>query len=160
MIDPITAFATAQAAIKGVQAAIKMGKDIGAISGDLMKFFEAKDVVAKAASEPKKTFGKSDTAQAFETVMHAKQLQDAENELKQHLIWSGNADVWQAIMVERNNLVQKRKAEEIAMEKAKAKRKKEIEEAVTMLLLGVAGAMLMILIVWGTLQYVDFMRSH
>jgi hypothetical protein len=160
MIDPITAFATAQAAIKGVQAAIKMGKDIGAISGDLMKFFEAKDVVAKAASEPKKTFGKSDTAQAFETVMHAKQLQDAENELKQHLIWSGNADVWQAIMVERNNLVQKRKAEEIAMEKAKAKRKKEIEEAVTMLLLGVAGAMLMILIAWGTLQYVDFMRNH
>ena len=160
MIDPITAFATAQAAIKGVQAAIKMGKDIGAISGDLMKFFEAKDVVAKAASEPKKTFGKSDTAQAFETVMHAKQLQDAENELKQHLIWSGNADVWQAIMVERNNLVQKRKAEEIAMEKAKAKRRKEIEEAVTMLLMGVAGAMVMILVVWGTLQYVDFMRSH
>ena len=160
MIDPITAFATAQAAIKGVQAAIKMGKDIGAISGDLMKFFEDKDVVAKAASKPKKTFGKSDTAQAFETVMHAKQLQDAENELKQHLIWSGNADVWQAIMVERNNLVQKRKAEEVAMEKAKAKRKKEIEEAVTMLLLGVAGAMVMILVVWGTLQYVDFMRSH
>lgn len=160
MIDPITAFATAQAAIKGVQAAIKMGKDIGAISGDLMKFFEAKDVVAKAASEPKKTFGKSDTAQAFETVMHAKQLQDAENELKQHLIWSGNADVWQAIMVERNNLVQKRKAEEVAMEKAKAKRRKEIEEAVTMLLLGVAGALVMTLVVWGTLQYVDFMRSH
>jgi len=160
MIDPITAFATAQAAIKGVQAAIKMGKDIGAISGDLMKFFEAKDIVAKAASEPKKTFGKSDTAQAFETVMHAKQLQDAENELKQHLIWSGNADVWQAIMVERNNLVQKRKAEEVAMEKAKAKRRKEIEEAVTMLLLGVAGALVMTLVVWGTLQYVDFMRSH
>jgi hypothetical protein len=78
MIDPITAFATAQAAIKGVQAAIKMGKDIGAISGDLMKFFEAKDIVAKAAVQPKKaSFGKSDTAQAFETVMHAKQLQDA-----------------------------------------------------------------------------------
>ena len=53
MIDPITAFATAQAAIKGVQAAIKMGKDINAISGDLMKFFEAKDVVAKEAVKPK-----------------------------------------------------------------------------------------------------------
>ena len=46
MIDPLTAFAVAQGAIKGVQAAIKMGKDINAISGDLMKFFEAKDVVA------------------------------------------------------------------------------------------------------------------
>ena len=36
----------------------------------------------------------------------------------------------------------------------------EIEEAVNMLLMGVAGAMVMILVVWGTLQYIDFMRSH
>lgn len=160
MIDPITAFATAQAAIKGVQAAIKMGKDIGAISGDLMKFFEAKDVVAKAAAQPKKTtFAKSDTAQAFETVIHAKQLQDAENELKQMLIWSGQADVWQAIMIERNSLVAKRKAEEIAMDKAKAKRKKEVEGAVEMVLLLVAIAGLLTLVAWGTAQYVAFMKA-
>lgn len=160
MIDPITAFAAAQAAIKGVQAAIKMGKDLQGISGDLMKFFEAKDVVAKAAAEPKKsTFGKSDTAQAFETVMHAKQLQDAENELKQMLIWSGQADVWQAIMIERNNLVSKRKSEEIAMEKAKAKRKKEIEEVVELVLAVAAGALLITLLAWGTMEYIDFMRK-
>ena len=159
MIDPISAFAAAQAAIKGVQAAIKMGKDLQGISGDLMKFFEAKDVVAKAAAEPKKGFGKSDTAQAFETVMHAKQLQDAENELKQMLIWSGQADVWQAIMLERNNLVQKRKSEEIAMEKAKAKRKKEISEAIEMVLAVAAGALLITLLAWGTMEYIDFMRK-
>lgn len=159
MIDPITAFATAQAAIKGVQAAIKMGKDISAISGDLMKFFEAKDVVAKAASQPKKTtFGKSDTAQAFETVMHAKQLQDAENELKQMLIWSGNADVWQSILMERNNIVHKRKAEELEMENAKAKRRKEIEEVVTVGLLAVCAALVVTLVAWGTMEYVAFMR--
>lgn len=159
MIDPITAFAAAQAAIKGVQAAIKMGKDIGAISGDLMKFFEAKDVVAKAAANPKKaTFGKSDTAQAFETVMHAKQLQDAENELKQLLIWSGNADVWQSILMERNNIVHKRKKEEAEMKSAKAKRRKEIEEVVTAGLLAVCAALIVALVAWGTMQYVDFMR--
>jgi len=159
MLDPITAFAAAQAAIKGVQAAIKMGKDLQGISGDLMKFFEAKDVVAKAAAEPKKGFGKSDTAQAFETVMQAKQLQDAENELKQMLIWSGQADVWQAIMLERNNLVQKRKSEEIAVEKAKAKRKKEVQEVVEMVLAIVAGALLITLLAWGTMEYADFMRK-
>ena len=159
MIDPITAFATAQAAIKGVQAAIKMGKDLQGISGDLMKFFEAKDVVAKAAAEPKKGFGKSDTAQAFETVLHAKQLQDAENELKQMLIWSGQADVWQAIVMERNKLVQKRKSEEIAMEKAKSKRKQEISEAIEMVLAIVAGVLLLILLGWGTMEYIDFMRK-
>ena len=159
-MDPFTAFAAAQAAIKGIQAAIKMGKDIQSMSGDLMAFFEHKDVVSKAATQPKKTFGKSDTAQAFESVMHAKMLQDAEDELKQHLIWSGQADVWQAIMVERNNIVAKRKSEEIAMEKAKAKRKQEIEEAITMVLLAIAGAGLVTLVAWGTMEYVDFMGRH
>lgn len=159
MIDPITAFATAQAAIKGVQAAIKMGKDLQSMSGDLMKFFEHKDVVAKAAVEPKKGFGKSDTAQAFETVLNAKILQDAENELKQHLIWSGQADVWQAIVMERNSLVQKRKSQEIAMEKAKAKRKQEISEAIEMVLAIAAGALLITLLAWGTMEYVNFMRK-
>lgn len=159
MIDPITAFATAQAAIKGVQAAIKMGKDLQSMSGDLMKFFEHKDVVAKAAVEPKKGFGKSDTAQAFETVLNAKILQDAENELKQHLIWSGQADVWQAIVMERNNLVQKRKSQEIAMEKAKAKRKQEISEAIEMVLAIAAGALLITLLAWGTMEYINFMRK-
>jgi len=156
-MDPISAFAAAQAAIKGVQAAIKMGKDLHGISGDLMKFFEAKDVVAKAAVEPKKGFGKSDTAQAFETVIHAKQLQDAENELKQMLIWSGQADVWQAIMLERNNIVSKRKSQEIAMEKAKAKRKAEIEETITFGLLVLVGVTLIALVAWGTVEYVNFM---
>jgi hypothetical protein len=159
MIDPITAFATAQAAIKGVQAAIKMGKDLQGISGDLLKFFEAKDVVAKAAAEPKKGFGKSDTAQAFETVLHAKQLQDAENELKQMLIWSGQADVWQAIVQERNSLVSKRKSEEIAAEKKKEKRKKELEETIEMVLLIAVASALIALVVWGTVEYVDFMRK-
>jgi len=160
MIDPITAFATAQAAIKGVKAAIQMGKDLNSMSGDLMKFFEAKDTVAKAAAAPKKsTFGKSDTAQAFETVMHAKQLQDAEDELKQMLIWSGQADVWHAIVLERNNLIQKRKSAEIAEEKAKAKKKKEIEEAAVMVLSIVAAVLFLGLLGWGLSEYVLFMKA-
>ena len=155
MIDPFTAFAAAQAAIKGVQAAIKMGKDIGAISGDLMKFFEAKDVVAKAAVKP----GKSDTARAVEIVMKAKQLQDAEDELKQMLIWSGNADTWEAILRERNKIVHDRKAQENAMENAKAKRRKEIGEVVEMVLLAALIALIITIVAWGTLEYVDFMRK-
>ena len=159
MIDPLTAFATAQVAIKGVQAAIKMGKDLHAISGDLTKFFECKDVVAKAAVNPKNnSFGRSDTALAFETVMHAKQLQDAENELKEYLIMSGNSDVWQSIMLERNNIVSRRKAEEKQQELARAKRKKEVGEVVTVVLFSALVALLITLVAWGTMEYVDFMR--
>ena len=154
MIDPFTAFATAQAAIKGVQAAIKMGKDIGAISGDLMKFFEAKDVVAKAATKP----GKSDTAQAIEIVMKAKQLQDAEDELKQMLIWSGNAPTWEAILRERNKIVHERKSREIAADKAKAERRKEIEDVIEVGLIVMLIAAIVSVVAWGTMEYVDFMR--
>jgi len=154
MIDPLTAFAIAQGAIKGVQAAIKMGKDINAISGDLMKFFEAKDVVAKAAVKPK-GFGKSDTAVAFETVMQLKQLQDAENELKQMLIWTGNDDVWNAIMLERNRMVAERKKAEAKAAQAKAVRAKEISDIINIGLWATLVAFIVGLVAYLTLTIVS-----
>ena len=158
MIDPFTLFATAQAAIAGAKAVIQAGKDVNGIVHDMMKFFDAKDQIAKIAAEPK-SFGQSDTAKAMQTVMHLKELNDAENELKDMLIWSGNAPLYYAMIQERNDIVSKRKSEEIAMEKAKAKRKKEIEEVVEMVLAVVAGALLITLLAWGTMEYVDFMRK-
>ena len=136
MIDPITAFATAQAAIKGVQAAIKMGKDIHAISGEMMRFFEAKDIVQKEASKPKSIFAKSDTAQAFEIVMNAKRLDDAEKELNQWMVLSGHADLWQQLLIERNNIQQRRKKQEILDEKTAAAKKKEMDELINWILGG------------------------
>jgi len=150
MIDPVTAFATAQAAIKGVQAAIKMGKDIHAIGGEMMKFFEAKDVVQKAASQPKSSFAKSDTAQAFEIVMQAKQLADAERELNNWMVMSGHADLWQQLLVERNNLIQRRKTEEILAEKNAKKRKEEIDDLLTWLIGGALAILLLGLCFWWT----------
>jgi len=149
MIDPVTAFATAQAAIKGVKAAIALGKDIQAVSGDLMKFFDAKDVVQKAASKPK-GFAQSDTAQAFEVVMQAKVLADAERELNNYMVMSGNADLWQQLLVERNNLIQKRKTEEILAEKHAKKRKEDIEDLLTWLTAGALVILLLGLCFWWT----------
>ena len=45
------------------------------------------------------------------------------------------------------------------MEKAKSKRKKEMEEVVEMVLAIVAGALLITLLAWGTMEYADFMRK-
>ena len=143
MIDPVTAFAVAQSAVKGVKAAIALGKDIQAITGDMMKFFEAKDVVQKAASNPKSAFGKSDTAAAFEIVMQAKQLADAERELNNYMVMSGNADLWQQLMIERNNIIQRRKTQEILDAKHAKKKKEEIDELVNWLLGG--GIVLLVL---------------
>jgi len=148
MIDPVTAFATAQAAIKGVQAAIKMGKDIHAIGGEMMKFFEAKDVVQKAASKPKSSFAKSDTAAAFEIVMQAKMLNDAEKELNNWMVMSGHADLWQQLLIERNNIIQKRKAQEIVDEKNAKAKKEEMEDFMTWLIAGALVIFLLSMCVW------------
>jgi hypothetical protein len=148
MIDPITAFAVAQSAIKGVQAAIKMGKDIQGISADVMKFFEAKDIVQRAASKPKTGFAGSDTAQAFEIVMQAKQLDDAEKELNQWMVLNGHADTWQQLLITLNDIIQQRKKQEILDEKNAAAKKKEMDEFINWLLGGAIVILVLSLVFW------------
>jgi hypothetical protein len=148
LIDPITAFAAAQTAIKAVKAAVALGKDIQAVSGDLMKFFEAKDVVQKAASKPKSSFAQSDTAAAFEIVMQAKQLADAERELNNYFVMSGNADLWQQLLVERNNIIQQRKTQEILDEKNAKAKAEEMEDFLTWLMAGALAILLLGLCFW------------
>jgi hypothetical protein len=112
-MDPITAFATAQAAVAGIQKAIKLGKDINGLVGEFGKFFEARDVVQKAANDNAKT-GKSDTARAMEIVMQANQLREAEEHLKHQLVYGGYPELWEMMLRERMKIKQAREKEERA----------------------------------------------
>jgi plasmid maintenance system antidote protein VapI len=124
MIDPITAFATAQAAVAGIQKAIKLGKDINQLVGEFGRFFDARDVVQKAANDAGKS-GKSDTARAMEIVMQANALREAEEALKHQLVYGGYPELWEMMLKERMKLKQAReKAERIAA----AERKKVVAE--------------------------------
>jgi hypothetical protein len=152
MIDPISAFALAQGAIKGIQAAIKMGKDVQGITHDVMKFFDAKDAVAKeAVKDPKKKYS-SDTSQAMSTVMQLHELNKAEEELKWHFINQGQSQLWSQILLERNSIVQKRKTQELLDEKARKNRKQEIDEAITMGLCVLVAAAIITLVAWGVIE--------
>lgn len=151
-MDPLTAFALAQGAIKGIQAAIKMGKDIQGITGDVMKFFDAKDVVAKeAVKDPKKKYS-SATSQAMSTVMQLHELNKAEEELKWHFINQGQSALWQQIVQERNSIVQKRKTQEILDANAAKNRKEEIDEVITMGLCILVAAAIFALVGWGIIE--------
>jgi hypothetical protein len=152
MIDPISAFAIAQGAIKGIQAAIKMGKDVQGITNDVMKFFDAKDTVAKEATkDPKKKYS-SATSEAMSTVMQLHELNKAEEELKWHFINQGQSALWTQIVQERNNIVQKRKVQDILDAKAAKNRKQEIDEAVTMGLCILVAAAIFSLVAWGVIE--------
>jgi hypothetical protein len=151
VIDPLTAFAVAQSAVKGIQAAIKLGKDIQGITGDVMKFFDAKEKVAKeAVKDPKKKYS-SDTSQAMSTVMQLHELNRAEEELKWHFINQGHSQLWNQILLERNAIVQRRRTQEILDATAAKNRKKEIDEAITMGLCILVAAAIFMLVAWGVI---------
>ncbi len=110
-MDPITAFAAAQAAVLGIQKAIKLGKDINGLVGEFGKFFDAKDVVQKAANDAGKS-GKSDTGRAMEIVMQANQLRESEEELKHQLVYGGYPELWERMLKERMKIRQAREKNE------------------------------------------------
>ena len=124
MIDPITAFATAQAAVAGIQKAIKLGKDINGLVGEFGKFFDARDVVQKAANDNGKK-GQSDTGRAMEIVMQANALREAEEQLKHQLVYGGYPELWEMMLKERMKIKQ---AREKAEREAKIARRKLVAQ--------------------------------
>lgn len=124
MIDPITAFATAQAAVAGIQKAIKLGKDINQLVGEFGKFFDARDVVQKAANDNGKK-GQSDTGRAMEIVMQANALREAEEQLKHQLVYGGYPELWEQMLIQRMKIKQAREKEERA---AKIERKRVVAQ--------------------------------
>lgn len=124
MIDPFTAFAAAQAAVAGIQKAIKLGKDVNGLVGEFSRFFDARDAVQKAANDAGKA-GKSDTGRAMEIVMQANQLRESEEQLKHMLVYGGYPELWEMMLKERMKIKQAReKAERVAA----AERKKVVAE--------------------------------
>jgi hypothetical protein len=159
MLDPITisaAFALAKSTIAGVQEAIQMGKDLQECSGDLIKFFEMRDTVAKAAVEGKGKKKRSDMGQALDTVMQAKALRDAEKKLKEQLIYSGQGDVWESIQAEYNHIQAERRREEREAEAAAKHKREQMAELVEGLFYGLAGCIVGGLICWATFEFIVY----
>ena len=142
-MDPFTAFAAAQAAVAGIQKAIKLGKDINGLVGEFSRFFDARDVVQKAANDAGKS-GKSDTSRAMEIVMQANALREAEEALKHQLVYGGYPELWEMMLKERMKIKQAREKAERA---ARAERRKVVAQrilaaqiigaAITVIILGV-----------------------
>ena len=142
-MDPITAFAAAQAAVAGIQKAIKLGKDIQGLVGEFGKFFDAKDAVQKAANDAGKK-GQSDTGNAMEIVMQANQLREMEEQLKHQLVYGGYPELWEQMLIERAKIRQAREKSErearIARRKLVAQRilaAQIIGAVITVIILGV-----------------------
>lgn len=143
MIDPFTAFAMAQGAVKGIKAALQLGKDVTGLYNEFSTFFQCGDSVHRANSKMRiATIGKSDSqlgSEALQIAMASKALRDNERELKDLLYWSGNAQVWDDMIKERVRMMKERNALEKIEADRKQKNKEDIANAILVTLTGIGG---------------------
>ena len=156
IVETMAVIATAKATIAGVRQAIALGKDASAL---IHEFFDAKDAVMKVRANPPKRPFQSANAEAMQIIQLAEEMQQVEEEIKNSFMRRGKTNLWMDFLRERNAIVARNKSDEIEMDKAKAKRKKEIEEGVELVLLLIAISGLLTLVAWGTAQYVAFMKA-
>ena len=127
MIDPASielAFLTAQRAIGGIKQAVAMGKDIKGLYVQFASFFENSDKIhtAHCLGEIKGLTNGQIRSKSLQIAMQSKALREAEKDLKEMLIWSGNKDVWDEMMKERVRMYKERAAQESKDLQAKAKK--------------------------------------
>jgi hypothetical protein len=154
IVETMAVIATAKATIAGVRQAIALGKDASAL---IHEFFDAKDAVMKVRANPPKKHFQSANSEAMQIIQLAEDMQKVEEEIKISFMRRGKTNLWMDFLRERNAIVARNKSDEIEADKVKAKRKKEVEDAVEMVLLLVAISGLLTLVAWGTAQYVAFM---
>ena len=166
-MDPLTvgaAFAVAQASVKTVKEAIKLGRDIYEVSGDLTKFFTSQSQInqeLRKVEDKKQELLKQDkkqdyytlTAQALDAAIKAKKIKQDEAEIKTLLIWSGNGDVYHDMVRERmrlekeQELAERRELFERTVRAEKAQRNRELQGDIAM----VFGIALLVAIPFGVL---------
>lgn len=128
MIDPITlgiAFTAAQQSVGYIKKAIALGKDVNNLYGQFAKFFENSDTIHSAnikAQNSKNVLTDGQIrALSIQIAMQSKALRDAERDLKEMLVYSGNGDVWDEMMAERVRMYKERAKLEADIKNAKIK---------------------------------------
>ena len=135
-MDPFTALAAIQTAVKLVKTAAKTVQDVESLGPVLGKFFSAKaDAIAVVQQSKTKGFKGSSMGQAIELELAIESARAFEEEVKMLFFQSNKMDVWQKV-VARAASMDKEAAHNARREKeAKARHDKEVDEALTLALL-------------------------
>ena len=156
-MDPFTAFAMAQAAVAGIKKAVALGKDINGLIHEFSGFYKAADEVHTASVKLKiQSIRMSDAeigAKALQIAMASKALREHEKELRDMLIWSGNAPVYEEMMAERKRMKDARDAEDKRIAEQQQKDREAKAQAI-MATLWIMGAILVIGPLLSVLWYV------
>ena len=126
MIDPITALAGIQSAVKLIKQASKTVDDVASLGPLLGKYFNAKSDATKAVVESKKKGGSS-MGTALQIEMALDQAATFEKELQMLFFQANKMDVWQKIKA-RAQAMDVEDAHNARREKEAAERKKKADQ--------------------------------
>ena len=151
MIDPISAFAAVQAAVKMIKKASAAVDDVASLGPLIGKYFDAKHEATKAVRESKKAGG-SNMGKAIEIELALKSQRDFEEQLKGLFFSSNNMDIWNNIM-QRVAEMDAEDRLEADREKARIRNAKKKQQELNELMLGIGLiVVILICIIWGVVE--------
>ena len=154
MIDPITALAGIQSAVKLIKQASKTVDDVASLGPLLGKYFDAKSTASKAAVEAKKRGGSS-MSTALQIEMALDQAASFEKELQLLFFQANKVDVWNKIKA-RAQAMDVEDAHNARREKEAAERKKKEDQEDLELGLLLSGLVLALLLsAYGIFEVLD-----
>ena len=136
MIDPFTALAAIQTAVKLVKTAAKTVQDVESLGPVLGKFFSAKaDAITVVQQSKSGAFKNSAMGQAIELELAIEQARAFEEEVKMLFFQSNKMDVWAKIIARAASINKEAAHDARRQREAKARKDKEMDEIVTIILM-------------------------
>ena len=158
MIDPVSALAAVQTAVKMIKKASAAVDDVASLGPLIGKYFDAKQTAVKAAREAKKAGG-SNMGKAIEIELALKSQRDFEEELKGLFFASNNMDIWNNIMQRVAQMDAEDKAE-AEREKVRARNAKRRQQELNEIFLGVAIIIVMMIFMgWGLMEFFSYCQT-
>jgi hypothetical protein len=155
MIDPISALAGIQSAVKLIKQASKTVDDVASLGPLLGKYFDAKSTASKAVVEAKKKGGSS-MGTALQIEMALDQSASFEKELQLLFFQANKVDVWNKIK-SRAQAMDIEAAHEARREKEEAaKKKKKDQEHLEMSLLFGGICLILFLVYVGIYESMEY----
>ena len=153
-IDPVTALAGIQSAVKLIKQASKTVDDVASLGPLLGKYFNAKSEATKAVVSAKK--GGSSMGKAIEIELALKAQKDFEQELQNLFFSTNNMDIWQNIK-KRASDMDAANAEQARKDSVAEAKRKRREQEVTEIIIAVAVVVVVVAtIVWAAWEAFTF----
>jgi hypothetical protein len=156
-IDPFEALDAVNSAVNLVKKAANTVQNVESLGPFLGRYFDAKANALQAVVEAKKgTFKGSALGKAMEIEMAIAKHKQFEEDLKNKLFYPNHMELWNNIKA-RAATMEAEFAKAAKREKdAAAKKKKELQQAIEIILGSLAGVLLIAMVGWGIYQ----LRNH